>query len=109
MDTELYGNEYPLDEVMSDLTAAIFKADASTEVNAFRRNLQSEYVDHLGAIIEGSGSEGFDSSAKAMAIHELEHLASMMNDRASPDTMTQAHTKLVSRKIRNILEPKLTR
>jgi hypothetical protein len=109
VDTELYGNAYPLEEVMSDLTAAIFEADASTEVNAFRRNLQSEYVDRLGAMVEGSGSEGFDSSAQAMAIHELEHLASMMNDRASPDTMTQAHTKWVSRKIRNILEPKLTR
>ncbi|MEL0038730.1 MAG: zinc-dependent metalloprotease [Halieaceae bacterium] len=109
VDTELYGNAYPLHEVMSDLTAAIFEADASTEVNAFRRNLQSEYVDRLGAIVEGSGSEAFDSSAKAMAIHELEHLASMMSDRASPDTMTQAHTKLVSRKIRNILEPKSSR
>lgn len=109
VDTELYGNAYPLEEVMSDLTAAIFEADASTEVNAFRRNLQSEYVDRLGAMVEGSGSEGFDSSAQAMAIHELEHLASMMNDRASPDTMTQAHTKLVSRKIRNILEPTSSR
>ena len=109
VDTELYGNAYPLEEVMSDLTAAIFEADASTEVNAFRRNLQSEYVDRLGAIVEGSGSEVFDSSAKAMAIHELEHLASMMNDRASPDTMTQAHTKWVSRKIRNILEPTSSR
>jgi hypothetical protein len=109
VDTELYGNAYPLDEVMSDLTAAIFEADASTEVNAFRRNLQSEYVDRLGAIVEGSGSEVFDSSAKAMAIHELEHLASMMNDRTSPDTMTQAHTKWVSRKIRNILEPTSSR
>jgi hypothetical protein len=109
VDTELYGNAYPLDEVMSDLTAAIFEADASTEVNAFRRNLQSEYVDRLGAIVEGSGSEVFDSSAKAMAIHELEHLASMMNDRTSPDTMTQAHTKWVSRKIRNILEPASSR
>ena len=109
VDTELYGNAYPLEEVMSDLTAAIFEADASTEVNAFRRNLQSEYVDRLGAMVEGSGSEAFDSSAQAMAIHELEHLASMMNGRASPDTMTQAHTKWVSRKIRNILEPTSSR
>ena len=109
VDTELYGNAYPLEEVMSDLTAAIFEADASTEVNAFRRNLQSEYVDRLGAMVEGSGSEAFDSSAQAMAIHELEHLASMMNDRASPDTMTQAHTKWVSRKIRNLLEPTSSR
>ena len=68
VDTQLYGNDYPLDEVMSDLTDAIFAADADSSVNAFRRNLQLEYVSRLGAMIRGSASEAYDSSAQAMSL-----------------------------------------
>ncbi|HEX2723862.1 MAG TPA: zinc-dependent metalloprotease, partial [Gemmatimonadaceae bacterium] len=46
-DSRLYGNEYPLSEVMADLTAAIFDADARGNVNTFRQNLQLEYVNRL--------------------------------------------------------------
>ena len=35
-DTELYGNEYVLSEMMGDLTDAIFAADARDDVNGFR-------------------------------------------------------------------------
>lgn len=104
VDTQLYGNDYPLDEVMSDLTDAIFAADAESSVNAFRRNLQLEYVARLGAMIKGSGSEAYDSSAQAMSLLELERLADMATARQSGDTLTRAHARLLARKIETLLE-----
>ena len=104
VDTQLYGNDYPLDEVMSDLTDAIFAADADSSVNAFRRNLQLEYVSRLGGMIRGSGSEAYDSSAQAMSLLELERLADMATARQSGDTLTRAHARLLVRKIETLLE-----
>ena len=104
VDTQLYGNDYPLDEVMSDLTDAIFAADADSSVNAFRRNLQLEYASRLGGMIKGSGSEAYDSSAQAMSLLELERLADMATARQSGDTLTRAHARLLARKIETLLE-----
>ena len=105
VDTELYGNEYPLHEMLSDLTAAVFEADESTSVNAFRRNLQSEYVERLGGMIAGGESDAFDSSAQAIAIYELDRVAAMLGEREAPDTQTQAHVRYLARKIEAILDP----
>ena len=103
VDTELYGNEYPLDEMMSELTSAIFDADGQTSVNAFRRNLQSEYVDRLGAMIVGSGSGAFDTSAQAIALYELEKVRAMQDQRNDADTFTRAHARFLSVKIEGLL------
>jgi hypothetical protein len=103
VDTELYGNEYPLDEMMSELTSAIFDADGKTEVNAFRRNLQSEYVDRLGAMIVGNGSGAFDTSAQAIALYELEKVRAMQDQRNDADTFTRAHARFLSVKIEGFL------
>ena len=105
VDTELYGNEYPLHEMLSDLTAAVFEADETTSVNAFRRNLQSEYVERLGGMIAGGESDAFDSSAQAIAIYELDRVAAMLGEREAPDTQTQAHVRYLARKIEAILDP----
>ncbi len=107
VDTELYGNEYPLHEMLSDLTAVVFEADESTSVNAFRRNLQSEYVERLGGMIAGGESDAFDSSAQAIAIYELDRVAAMLGEREAPDTQTQAHVRYLARKIEAILDPSL--
>ena len=104
VDTALYGNEYPLDEMLSDLTAAIFAADQDTSVNAFRRNLQAEYVDRLGRIVTAGDSDGFDTSAQAMALYELDQLATMLSERPDSDTVTQAHTRYLSLKIEAVIE-----
>lgn len=104
VDTALYGNEYPLDEMLPDLTAAIFAADQDTSVNAFRRNLQAEYVDRLGRIVTAGDSDGFDTSAQAMALYELDQLATMLGERPDSDTVTQAHTRYLSLKIEAVIE-----
>ena len=104
VDTALYGNAYPLDEMLPDLTAAIFAADQDTSVNAFRRNLQAEYVDRLGRIVTAGDSDGFDTSAQAMALYELDQLATMLGERPDSDTVTQAHTRYLSLKIEAVIE-----
>ena len=104
VNTALYGNEYSLDEMFSDLTAAIFATDQGASVNAFRRNLQSEYVDRLGHIVTTGDSDGFDTSAQSMALYELDQLATMLSARPASDTMTQAHTRYLSLKIEAYLE-----
>ena len=104
VDTGLYGNEYPLNEMLPDLTAAIFAADQDTSVNAFRRNLQAEYVDRLGRIVTAGDSDGFDTSAQAMALYELDQLAAMLSERPDSDTVTQAHTRYLSLKIEAVIE-----
>ena len=105
VDTELYGNEYPLSEMMGDLTAAIFEADKNTAVNGFRRNLQVEYVERLGAMVSGPGQAAYDVSAKAMALHELLELRDLLESRRSKDVMTRAHTAYLQHAITGILEP----
>ncbi|MEM6725954.1 MAG: zinc-dependent metalloprotease, partial [Bacteroidota bacterium] len=51
VDTELYGNEYHVDEMLEDLTEGIFTADKRKSVNALRQNLQIEYVTRLIGIL----------------------------------------------------------
>ena len=51
-DIQLIGNTYSLNEMMRDLTDAIFKADVSTNVNSYRQNLQIEYTNRLIDIIK---------------------------------------------------------
>ncbi|MEE4244627.1 MAG: zinc-dependent metalloprotease [Kangiellaceae bacterium] len=68
-DTALYGNEYSLNEYMNDLTAAIFDADLSGDVNTYRQNLQREYVERLMA---ASKSKAYDYVAQAEAVAQLQ-------------------------------------
>ena len=105
VDTELYGNQYVLSDVMQDLTAAIFAADMDSTVNGFRRHLQSEYVTRLGAIATGTAKSSYDSSAQAMAFHELLALQGQLKQRSAPDTMTRAHTQHLLFMIAQSLEP----
>ena len=52
-DTRLYGNEYPVSAVMTGLTDAVFQADLSGDVNTFRQNLQTNYVNRLASRVKG--------------------------------------------------------
>jgi hypothetical protein len=105
VDTELYGNQYVLSDVMQDLTAAIFAADMDSTVNGFRRHLQSDYVTRLGAMATGANKSSYDSSAQAMALYELLALQDQLKQRSAPDTMTRAHTQHLLFMIAQSLEP----
>lgn len=103
-DSELYGNEYPLDEYMGDLTDAIFKADRATSANSYRQNLQQLYVDRLIGMINGKGFRNF---AQNMALYELNRIERWMKSGAGVgDRTTKAHRERILFKIKKAKEAK---
>ena len=86
----VYGNTYSLDEVMTDLNDAIFKADAYTNVNTFRQNLQIEYTKRLVEIIDSDNSNRFPYQARSMALYNLQQIRKIASN-GRGDLQTRAH------------------
>jgi len=89
INSENYGNTYSADEVMADLTKAIFSKDLKTKVNVTRQNLQVYYVQQLIAM-NGEKSR-HTNQAKSLSNLELNKIKRMMKSASSPDGMTKAH------------------
>ncbi|WP_462156896.1 zinc-dependent metalloprotease [Pseudoalteromonas sp. GB56] len=68
-DSSLYGNEYDLNSMMQDLTAAIFVD--SDEASSLSHNLQIEYVKQLISIAGVKKPSSHDNLAKASALSQL--------------------------------------
>jgi hypothetical protein len=85
----LYGNTYSLAEVMSDLTKAVFSADLTTNVNLYRQNLQTMYVDDLSDIV--NDERYYDYASKAAALASLKKIKTMMANAVSTNESTKAH------------------
>ncbi len=93
--SRLYGNQYSVANVMSDLTKGIFAADISGKVNVYRQYLQTQYVKSLAAILT-SPAAGYDDVAKADALYTLKKIKTMLATAVSPDEDSKAHrTNLV--------------
>lgn len=104
VDSQMYGNTYTLDEMMTDLTDAIFEADLRGKVNAVRQNLQVIYTKQLiGAIGEKSRHA---IPVQSMALFELERIDRLMRSASSPDTMTRAHRNHIRKLIELALAAK---
>ncbi len=71
-DTSLYGNDYSLTAVMSDLTAAIFVDEKKSSSTS--RNIQVEYVKRLIAIAGVNKPSPYDNLAKAAALGQLNNI-----------------------------------
>lgn len=102
VDSELYGNEYSLAMMMSDLHDAIFIADANKAVNAIRQNLQTEYVTRLITIVESQRNAALPA-VKAMAFYNLKE-AQKVVARNSSDVATKAHRQFLTYKIEKALD-----
>lgn len=88
-DSALYGNGYSLADVVTDLTDAIFAADASENVNSMRQNLQMAYVQRLSKMVK----EGYDTPSQSMAVYSLNAIDDLLERRRGGDIATQAHTQ----------------
>ncbi|WCL55720.1 zinc-dependent metalloprotease [Gimibacter soli] len=99
-DSGLYGNEYPVVRMMTDLSEAIFDDDSRGSVNAYRQELQTLYVQFLMIVMEG-GSHDYVSRAAA-----LSNLRAIRNDmsRWRGDLATQTHRDHLAFLIDRILE-----
>lgn len=89
-DSSLYGNEYKVEEVLADLTKAVFDADRKGDVNSYRRNLQVEYVERL---INMSGLEKgskHDYMSRAAAVYELNRIQDLVGS-SRGDQGTKVH------------------
>ncbi len=91
-DSRLYGNEYPLTEFMSDLTASVFATDARGNVNTFRQNLQLEYVNRLIAMITPATRAPFDYQSQSAALANLRSVQRMLAGK-NANAETMAHTR----------------
>lgn len=88
----LYGNEYPVAEVLRDLTAHIFDADLQGTVSLVRQNLQTEYVQALSGILDARA--GYDHASKAAALATLTDIRAKLGSAASGgDIQTDAHRR----------------
>jgi hypothetical protein len=90
--TRLYGNQYSVAEVMSDLTKGIFGADMAGKVNVYRQYLQTQFVKGAAAIsdVKGSGN-AYDEVSKAAARNTLRKIKTMMATAVSPDEDSRTH------------------
>lgn len=97
-DTELYGNDYPLETVIADLTDAIFEDDLKGSVNSFRRNLQVDYVNRLLGISGLEKKSTYSSFAQAVATFELERIKKGLS-KSRADQATKIHRNYLERRI----------
>ncbi|MDH3418743.1 MAG: zinc-dependent metalloprotease [Gammaproteobacteria bacterium] len=101
-DSRLYGNEYGLAEVMTDLTEAIFSADLRGDVNTFRQNLQTEYVQRLIGVV--ADENDYDHTSKSMALYQVREIERLLNRKRGGSLETRAHTQRILYLIERLLE-----
>ena len=105
-DTALYGRPYPLAEMFDALTAAIFEADKSGEVNSVRRNLQVDYVKRLIHLVEGGGDPAkADNLSLTAAWGQLQAIRTYgWSTNAGLDAATRHHRQYLEWRIEKALE-----
>ena len=90
-DSEYYGNKYSTSIMLSDLTDAIFKEDASMPVNSMRRNLQTFYVRRLLNILT---QDYYDEISTASAYSTLRNIQKIIRN-SSRDQQTSEQRELL--------------
>jgi len=90
-DSRQYGNQYPLSDVVEDLTNAIFSDDMPSSVSTFRQNLQLEYVNRLVGMVSGDTKAQFDYLSQSTALHNLRQIERALRSSPGNDTETRAH------------------
>ncbi len=102
-DARLYGNAYPLAEVLADLTDAVFEADADGDVNTFRQNAQIEYVTRLAEIVEDE-DDAYDYLSRSQALAQLRRVEALVQARRGGSDETKAHAGHIGFLIERALE-----
>lgn len=103
LDSALYGNKYPLGEVMRDLTNAVVSwQELLQPVNTMRQNLQLDYVDRLLGIVK---SRGHLPAAQSVALYQLRKIEESFKSAQSnaPDS-NKPHITHVLHKIQRGLD-----
>ena len=101
-DSELYGNQYKLSEMMNDLNRSVFNADIYGNVNSFRQNLQVEYTNMLIGTLTGKQKSRYTNAAKSMALYNLKRIRSMAT--SSGNISSRAHKQHLRTLIDNAIK-----
>jgi hypothetical protein len=105
-DSRLYGNQYSVTAMTAELTDAVFAADWTTSVNAFRQNLQLEY---LGRLIEIAGlgekpEAGYDRPSQSAALAQIQRIGQLIRSNPGTDAETKAHRAHLALKLTKALD-----
>ena len=92
-DSALYGNEYKLDQVLAELTDAIFEDDARKNVESFRQNLQVEYVNRLIGIFKKP--DGHHHINQSLSRYYLTQIKKMLKTRGNNVASTAHKEQLI--------------
>ena len=106
IDTQLYGNQYTIEELFEGLTGAVFSADLKGNVNSIRRNLQTEYVNRLINIL-GQGKNKpskYDYISQSVSFSNLKTIAKMMSKKSGKNKGTKQHREFLYYKVTSALE-----
>ncbi|MGF1545357.1 MAG: zinc-dependent metalloprotease [Parvularculaceae bacterium] len=95
-DARLYGGDYRPVDMIRDLNDAVFGADLRGAPNAFRRNLQTAYAQHLAAIVD---NDDYDPTARAAALAGVRNIELRM---LFPDFRLSAETKAHREQLRRV-------
>jgi hypothetical protein len=103
--SRLYGNQYSVADVMSDLVKGIFDADSKTNVNVYRQYLQTAFVKGVASIVDMEGGL-YDDVSKAAALNTLKKVKTLLATAVSTNEETKAHRANLVFLINNTLEHK---
>jgi hypothetical protein len=103
--SRLYGNQYSVADLLSDLNTAIFAADLKTNVNVYRQGLQSEYVKLLLNIVTDKYSQ-YDDIAQAASLNAVKKIKAQMGTAVSGNEETKALRANIIYMINDALEKK---
>jgi hypothetical protein len=100
-DSALYGNEFGVGEMLSALSAAIFRGDPENRPSTVRQTLQAMYLERLLAMAN-SGQQV--SATQAAALSEVLLLRTALENRAQILMGAPQHQALLLYKIRRALD-----
>ena len=86
--TRLYGNEYGVAEVMSDLVKNVFDADLTGNVNVYRQYLQTSFVKTGAQLLD---NPALDQVSKSALYYTLKKLKTKLTAATLGNEETKAH------------------
>ena len=105
--SERYGNTYSVIEIMGDLENSLFAADLKGNVNTFRANAQSLYVDALIQIAGLEKSSFYNATSQAAAFATLMYIhKNLKANSLQGNAETRAHRSFLLYTISKALEGK---
>ena len=104
-DSRLYGNDYSLNEMMADLSSAIFADDMALALGSRRAQLQADYVERLLVISDPAAGSGHDPLSRSAALFQLLKLEQELAQRPVPDLDTGVHVTALRHRLKTALHP----